>query len=120
MKVDVCVVPRVTLSGQGITSRHRGRLLVTLDFPPAARVLSIDIVIDLNDPKNGNVCVELSVMMSIPEFRFPVHWIEGNIELAETCCNILQYRFEGESEPQLMPLYWRETKNFRLPKDQKS
>jgi hypothetical protein len=120
MKVDVCFVPRVTLRGQGVTHRPHGLLLVTVDLPPAARVWSIAIVVDPNDSNKGTVSVELSATMSIPEFRFPVHWIEGNIELAETFCNILQSRFEEESEPLSMMPYRRETKTFHWPNGQQS
>jgi hypothetical protein len=94
MKVDVCFVTQVTLCGQGAVSRHHGLLLVTVDLPPVAAVWSIHIVIDPNDPNKGTVSVELSASMSIPGFGFPFHWIEDNIEFAETFCNILQSHFE--------------------------
>jgi hypothetical protein len=112
MKVDICFVSRVTLRGQGTTSRHHGLLLVNVDLPPVARVRSVDIVIDPNDPNKGTVSVELSATMIIPKFHFPVHWIEGNIELGGTFCNTWQSHFQDESEPWSMSSYRRENKTF--------
>jgi hypothetical protein len=116
MKIDTFFQPRVPLRGQGITARHRGLLMITVDLPPGAVLHSIDISIYPQDPNKGFVHVDIIPSLSVPETHFSQAWIdlvEGNPILAEMFCDQLQSRFERDAVPGPMLIYQHKKEPFR-------
>jgi hypothetical protein len=109
MKIDTFFQPLVPLSGQGITARHRGLPMITVDLPHGAVLQSIDISIDPQDNNKGFVHVDIIPSLSVPETTFQQSWIdpsEGNPILAEIFVNQLQSRLESDAVPGSMLIYW--------------
>jgi hypothetical protein len=100
MKIVTLHVPNVALRGEGLTIWHRGLLMLSVDFPPGARIESVKIIIDEKDSSKGYVDVDISPSLSVPEERFPGEWTHGatgNPVLEEMFCNHIQARYERDS-----------------------
>jgi hypothetical protein len=79
MNIVTLYVPNVALRGEGLTIWHRVLLVLSVDFPPGARIESVNIIIDEKDSSKGyvDVDVDISPYLSVPEERFSEDWPDG-------------------------------------------
>jgi hypothetical protein len=124
MKIVTLYVHNVALQGEGMTIRHRGLLMLSVDLPPGARIESVNIIIDEKDSSKGYLDVDISPSLSVPEERFPEEWTDGAtgnpVLLVEMFCNQLQARYEWDSVQGSMPPFHHISEPFSWPKNQKS
>jgi hypothetical protein len=70
MNIETIYVPNVGLRGHSLTVRHHIIIMLSIDFPPGARLKLVNITIDDKDPNKGCVNVDISPYLSVPEERF--------------------------------------------------